>query len=110
MTPLGAGSASTGIAGIGLSGVTTRAKPKAKEVKVDVCPYDADADAYVSINVSQNGWDNGHSKHEKDFQRGDCCNDSECSYLDELTCYIGVRDQSTSTCSKVFTGDGGCLT
>jgi hypothetical protein len=76
-----------GLAGIGLSGVTTRAK---KAAKVTVCHYDADAESYVLINVSQNGWDNGHSKHQNDFQQSDgadCCDSSHCSHLDDRPCY-----------------------
>ena len=101
-----------GIAGIGLSGVTTRAKPKAKADKVDVCHYHADEATWVAIRVSQRGWNRGHSKHEQDFERGDeggCCNDSECSYLNEGSCYYGVCDHTTGTCRQVFTGDGSCL-
>jgi hypothetical protein len=97
-----------GLAGLGLSGVATRGKAEAE--KVDVCHYNAQHDAWVAKKVSLRGWDRVHSKHEQDFERGDCCNDSECSHLNEGTCYIGVCDQSTGTCSKVFTGDGGCLT
>jgi hypothetical protein len=97
-----------GLAGLGLSGVAAK-----KGAKVAVCHYDADAESYVLINVSQNGWDNGHSKHENDFERGDvggCCNDSECSHLNDGSCYFGVCDQTTGTCKQVFTGDGSCLT
>jgi hypothetical protein len=88
-----------GLAGIGLSGVTTRAK---KKDKVAVCHYDADADAYVLINVSQSGWDNGHSKHEDDFERGDvggCCNDSECSGV------VAFCDTNDGTCKNPGGGD-----
>ena len=66
-----------GIAGLGVSGGAAK-----KGAKVAVCHYDADAESYVLINVSQNGWDNGHAKHENDFQQGDgaeCCDDSDCS-------------------------------
>ena len=100
-----------GFAGIGLSGVATRAKRKPKADKVDVCHYDADEDTWVAIRVSQRGWDRGHSKHEQDFERGDeggCCNDIDCAYLNDA-CNSGVCDHTTGTCRQVFTGDGGCL-
>jgi hypothetical protein len=118
-----------GFAGLGLSEVAAKKKGRGKGKgrgkrkrtgrvqaaaadKVAVCHYDADADTYVLINISQSGWDNGHSKHEQDFQRGDeggCCNDSDCSHLDVSPCYIGVCDPTAGTCRQVFTGDGGCL-
>ena len=104
-----------GFAGIGLSGVATGAKRKAKAEKVDVCHYNAKHDTWVAIRVSQNGWDHGHAKHEQDFLRGadevdGCCTDSDCSYLNQAPCYSGVCDQTTGTCSQVFSGDGGCIT
>jgi hypothetical protein len=102
-----------GLAGLGLSEVTTNAKRKSKD-KVDVCHYDADEHTWVPIRVSQRAWVHGHSKHVNDFLRGDddeggCCNDSDCSYLNESVCYFGVCDQTSGTCRQVFTGDGGCL-
>ena len=71
-----------GLAGLGLSGGAAK-----KGAKVTVCHYDADAESYVLITVSQNGWDNGHSKHENDFQQSDgadCCDDSHCSLAKPL--------------------------
>ena len=99
-----------GIAGIGLSGVTT----KAKDVKVEICHYDAKRDTWVAISVDPGGLVGGHSKHEQDFLRGagsaGCCNDSECSYLNnERDCLVGVCYHTTGTCRQEFYGDSGCL-
>ena len=85
---------------------------------VAVCHYDADANAYVSINVSQSGWNNGHAKHEQDFLRGaakdGCCRDSDCSGRTDQ-CNAGtcvVDGDRVGACKAVPTpgercGDGG---
>jgi hypothetical protein len=111
---LGSGATRRGALGVlaGLAGLGLSEGAAKKGGKVAVCHYKPDADTYVLINVSQNAWDNGHSKHAKhvkDFQRGDCCNDSECSHLND-SCNFGVCNQTTGTCSQVFSGDGSCLT
>jgi hypothetical protein len=83
--------------------------------KVAVCHYDADAQTYVLINVSQSGWDNGHSKHKKDFQQADkngCCLDSDCAKLtDECskgTCV--VNEQRVGACKAAPTPGAVCGT
>ena len=100
---LGRGASRRGVLGVlaGLAGLSLSEGAAKKGAKVAVCHYDADADTYVSINVSQDGWDNSHSKHEKDFQRGDvdgCCNDSDCSQ--------GLCNPTTGTCSQTCPGCG----
>jgi hypothetical protein len=81
--------------------------------KVAVCHYDADAQTYVLINVSQSGWDNGHSKHKKDFQQADkngCCLDSDCAKLND-TCQVGkcvVNEQRVGACKAVPTPNEPC--
>lgn len=81
--------------------------------KVAVCHYDADAQTYVVINVSQSGWDNGHAKHKKDFQQAEkngCCLDSECAKLTD-TCHVGtcvVNEQRVGACKAVSTPDQAC--
>ena len=91
-----------GLAGLGLSEGAAK-----KRGKVAVCHYDVDANTHFSINVSQNGWDNVHSKHDQDFQRGEvdgCCNDSDCSHLNnEFDCLGGVCDPGTGSCQQVIT-------
>jgi hypothetical protein len=107
-----------GFVGIGLSGVASGAKSKAKAEKVDVCHYNAKQDTWVKIRVSPRGWDHGHSKHEQDFHRGadeddGCCNDSECTHHNTPDgCFFGVCNHTTGTgtCKQMFSGEGsGCL-
>jgi len=81
--------------------------------KVAVCHYDADAQTYVLINVSQSGWDNGHSKHKKDFRQSEkngCCLDSECVGLTD-PCNKGtcvVNDQRVGACKAIPTPQQAC--
>jgi hypothetical protein len=113
-----------GIAGLGLGEVAARkkgrgkgkgrgkskksAKAKARADKVAVCHYDADQDTWVAINVSQAGWENGHAKHEKDFQQAakdGCCLDRECAGLTDQ-CHVGkcvVNDDRVGACKAVAT-------
>ncbi len=89
-----------------------KAQAKAKVGKVAVCHYDADADTFVVINVSQDGWDNGHSKHEQDFLPGDedgCCLDSECAGLTDQ-CNVGtcVVNERVGACKAVPTPGETC--
>jgi hypothetical protein len=69
-----------------------------KPDKVAVCHYDAEAQTWVAITVSQAGWDNGHSKHKKDFQQADkngCCLGSDCAGLSDAcnkgTCVVDEK-------------------
>jgi hypothetical protein len=118
-----------GIAGLGLGEVAARkkgrgkgkgrgkskksAKAKARADKVAVCHYDADQDTWVAINVSQAGWENGHAKHEKDFQQAakdGCCLDRECAGLTDQ-CHVGkcvVNDDRVGACKAVATPGAIC--
>jgi hypothetical protein len=55
--------------------------------KVDVCHWDKDTETYSVINISTNGWTNGHSKHANDYLRDDCCIDADCPEGDACTSY-----------------------
>jgi hypothetical protein len=112
------------LAAVGISEVGAKKKKhghgkgkasSAAQDKVAVCHYDTDADTYVLINVSQSGWDNGHSKHKKDFQQADkdgCCLDRECAKLTD-TCHVGkcvVNEQRKGACQAVATPGAPCGT
>lgn len=72
----------------------------AKAGKVDVCHYDAGANTYVRINISQNGWDNGHSKHDNDYLRGGgCCTTADCTgEFEECVHTIGGNGARSGAC------------
>ncbi len=69
----------TGIAVIlALSGAAVSAAPAPK---VDVCHFDEVEGVYVLINVSGNGWTNGHSKHAEDFLFDAALFNDDCSVI-----------------------------
>lgn len=93
-----------------------KGKGKGKDAerdKVAVCHYDADAKTWVSISVSQEGWENGHSKHKRDFKQAEkdgCCLDSDCSGFTDQ-CNVGtcvVNDRRVGACKAVPTPDEAC--
>lgn len=101
-----------GLTGLGLSEVAAKRRKRtrgrraqaASADKVAVCHYDADADAYVELNVSRKGWENGHSKHKADFLRGTdgCCTDADCNGAGEA-CVISVDSGGNRSGSCVCT-------
>lgn len=75
-------------------------KQSAAAGKVAVCHYDADAETWELITVSQRGWDNGHAKHEQDYLlNGECCTDVDCS--GDESCHDGACAVQCTRC-----GDG----
>jgi hypothetical protein len=65
--------------------------------KVDVCHWHEETGTYSVINISTNGWTNGHSGHEHDYLRTDCCIDSDCPESDACT----THTCDTGTCGTV---------
>ena len=63
-----------------------------KADKVDVCHYDVDLGVYMVISISQNGWDNGHSNHEKDVLLIDEDGDGFVTFENECVPYGDCDD------------------
>jgi hypothetical protein len=75
----------------------------AKAPKVDVChATSSETNPFEVITISENGWLNGHSKHENDSLRGNCCVDDDCDEPEDR-CFVSecqVVGQGTARKSK----------
>lgn len=105
--------------GVGAAGARKRKhgrrkhKAKAPAGQVAACHYDADAETWQLITISQSEWDTVHAKHNEDFQpaaKDGCCRNSECSGLTNQ-CNVGkcvVNDDRVGACKAVPTPGAIC--
>jgi hypothetical protein len=120
-----------GIAGLGLSEAAAKnrkrrqrkstgrvqaekaGKPQ-KADKVTVChATSSETNPYEVITISENGWLNGHSGHEGDSLRGNCCVDDDCDEPDDR-CFVsecqvvGEGTKRKSKCVEVLREECNC--
>jgi hypothetical protein len=86
----------------------------AKADKVTIChATSSETNPYEIISISENGWLNGHTKHEHDSLRGNCCVDDDCDEPDDR-CFVSecqVVGQGTnrkSKCVEVLRDECNC--
>jgi hypothetical protein len=89
------------------------AKPE-KADKVTVChATSSETNPFEVITISENGWLNGHSKHEEDSLRGNCCVDDDCDEPEDRCLVsecqvVGQGTERKSKCVEVLSDECNC--
>ena len=86
----------------------------AKADKVTIChATSSETNPFEVITISENGWLNGHSKHEGDSLRGNCCVDDDCDEPEDR-CFVsecqvvGEGTDRKSKCAEVLRDECNC--